>query len=68
MAKTYAEQLESVQAAIEAIELRGQTVTINNRTLGRAELPALYRREARLRTLIDRQARGGIRVMNVVPE
>lgn len=68
MAKTYTEQLESVQAAIETIELRGQTVTINNRTLDRADLPALYKREARLRAFIDRQARGGIRVMNVVPE
>ncbi len=68
MAKTYTEQLESVQAAIEAIELRGQTVTINNRTLGRAELPALYRREVRLRRLVDRATRGGVRVMTVVPE
>ena len=52
-------QLENVQKAIEAIEIRGQEYTIdvngNKRALTRADLKALYQREQYLLRLIRRQ-------------
>lgn len=60
--KTYTEQLESVQAAIEAIEAGAQSYTIQtatgSRTVTRANAESLYKREERLRTLAAREARG----------
>lgn len=67
MAKTYAEQLDEVQAAIEAIEVRGQSYSIGGRSLTRADLKTLYAREERLRALVDRAARGGMRVRYGTP-
>ena len=68
MGKTYAEQLTSVQTAIEEVELTGQSIDINGRTLTRGSLKELYRREARLRTLAAREVRGGgIRLRRGVP-
>lgn len=64
---TYAEQLDSVQAAIATIESGGQAVGFDGRTLSRADLATLYKREKWLRTRVARQARGGARVMRVVP-
>lgn len=61
--KTYTEQLESVQAAIEAIEAGAQSYTIQtpsgSRTVTRGTLDSLYRRESKLRPLAAREARGG---------
>ncbi|MFQ5473939.1 MAG: hypothetical protein ACE5FA_13800 [Dehalococcoidia bacterium] len=57
--KTYQLQLEQVQAAIDAIELRGQSYAIGERTLKRSDLGELYRREERLRRLAKREAAGG---------
>lgn len=65
--ETYTEQLERVQAAIAAIEERGQMVTAEGLTLTRASLDQLYKREERLRKLVDRENRGGIRVRRVTP-
>lgn len=47
-------QLESVRAAIEAIEGGAQEYTIGNRHLKRADLQTLYNRESTLETQIAR--------------
>lgn len=61
--KTYEEQLDSVQAAIAAIEGGAQKYEMDGRTVERAELKTLYDREARLMRLVKRaQAGGGLRV------
>lgn len=60
--KTYQEQLESVQAAIQELETRGQSVDVNGRRLTRADLETLYKREQHLRTMVGRETRGGMRV------
>jgi hypothetical protein len=66
--KTYTEQLESVQAAIDKIESGGQAYSIGGRSLTRADLPTLYAREKQLRALVDRENRGGgIRTRGVTP-
>ncbi len=69
MAKSYAQQLEEVQAAIEAIESGAQSLTVEGiRSLTRADLATLYKREERLQGLALREARGGgIRVRYGVP-
>jgi hypothetical protein len=65
--KSYTEQLESVQAAIEAVEA-GQEYTIGNRTWRGADLKTLYDREQRLMPLVARENNGGgIRVRNIIP-
>jgi len=46
--KTLAEQLESVQSAIEIIEGGAASISINGRQLTRADLKTLYDREASL--------------------
>lgn len=65
---TYEEQLENVQKAIEAIELGGQEYSLevsvtggnsSKRGMTRADLGRLYKREAFLRKMIDRQQGGG---------
>lgn len=70
--KTYTEQLESVQKAIEQIELHGQAYMImdggTQRQLTRGNLAALYKREERLRPLAEAEANGGgIRMSYGVP-
>lgn len=47
--KTYTEQLESVQAAIDKIESGTQSSVYNGRTITRADLEQLYAREKWLR-------------------
>lgn len=59
---TLAEQLASVQAAIEAIESGAQSVTTDGQTTNRPELRTLYAREERLLNKIDRADRGRITV------
>jgi hypothetical protein len=67
----YQTQLESVQAAIARIEAGGQSYSITtssgSRTVTRANLSELYKQEERLRRLVDRQTRGGIRVIGGTP-
>jgi hypothetical protein len=66
--KTYEQQLEEVQTAIAAVETRGQYYSIgSSRTYRRADLDVLYRREERLRKIVDRVARGGVRVQYGTP-
>ena len=65
--KTYAEQLEDVQATIQRIEQNGQSYGIGGRNLTRADLGRLYQREEWLRRRVDRAARGGVRLQSVVP-
>jgi hypothetical protein len=69
MPTTYAQQLESVQTAIAQIELGAQSYTLEGvRTVTRADLGMLYKREERLRVMAAREARGGgIRVRYGVP-
>ena len=63
MAKTYTEQLESVQAAIAAIEEGAQSYTIatpgGSRTVTMADLQTLYDREETLIPKAKRESRGG---------
>lgn len=70
--KTYTEQLESVQAAIEAIEGGAQSYTIQTpagqRVVTRATLKTLYDREEILRPKAARESKGsGARVRYGVP-
>jgi len=58
MAATLAEQLESVQAAIAAIESGAQSTAVDGQTLTRADLKTLYIREENLLRKIDRADRG----------
>lgn len=62
MAATLAEQLESVQAAIAAIESGAQSTTIDGQTVNRADLKTLYIREENLLRKIDRAGRDRITV------
>lgn len=57
--QSYQLQLEEVQAAISAILTRGQRYQIGDRSLTRADLPALTAREKYLRKMADREASGG---------
>lgn len=65
--KTYAEQLASVQAAIEKIEAAGQSFDVDGRTTALAELETLYKRERYLRNMVAREGRAGPRFRQVVP-
>ena len=65
--KTYAEQLEAVQTAIEQVELYGQSTADNGKSLTRANLDALYKREQRLRGLVASQTNGGVVVRGMTP-
>lgn len=67
MAQTYAEQLEEVQAAIQAVQNRGQSYTIKDRSFTRANLRELYEREKHLRAMAAREERGGARVRYGTP-
>ena len=64
MPKTYEEQLASVQAAIEEVELGAQSTTIQtpsgSRTMTMADLKTLYDRETFLRKMVKRETGGGI--------
>jgi hypothetical protein len=59
MPLTTAQQLDQVQTAISQIELYGQSYTFKERTMTRADLQTLYKREERLKTLYVRENRGG---------
>lgn len=65
--KTYTEQLESVQAAIEEIETTGQSSRFSDKALTRGDLSTLYAREKYLRRMAARETRGGIRVKYGTP-
>lgn len=52
------QQLERVQAAIKAIEAGSQEYTINGRTVRRANLEDLYKREKELRMELEDQTHG----------
>lgn len=57
--KTYLEQLEEVQAAITLITTTGQSYTIDNRSMTRADLDKLTQRERYLIGMVNRELRGG---------
>jgi hypothetical protein len=59
--QTYSQQLEAVQAAIEKV-LTGQSYSIGGRTLTRADLDSLTKREQYLRAMVDRENGGGIKL------
>ena len=68
MAKTYTEQLDAVQAAIEKIEAGAQSYTgPTGRQLTRADLETLYKREERLMAKVKRESSGGITIRQVTP-
>ena len=64
---TYAEQLANVQAAIAAIETGAQSYSVGGRSKQAADLAVLYKREAYLRVMVDRDADGGIGVRAATP-
>lgn len=53
-------QLESVQAAIRAIEGGAQSYKISNRSVTRADLATLYARETTLKSQIAREKGGDL--------
>jgi len=57
--KTYLVQLEEIQTAITQIIATGQSYTLDNRSLTRADLDKLTQREKYLLTMVNREARGG---------
>ena len=63
MAYTLAQQLDSVQAAIAAIESGAQEVSVNNRTYRKADLKTLYDREERLLARISRETNGDMKTV-----
>jgi len=69
--KTYAQQLEEVQAAIAAVEggAQGYTITtaVGSRDVKRPDLQWLYPREKWLRSMVARESRGGVRVRYGTP-
>lgn len=70
MTTSYSDQLDSVQAAIAAIESGSQEYSIGggvSRTVKRGDLQTLYSREKYLRKMVDRESRGGIRIRNATP-
>ena len=65
--ETYTVQLERVQAAIGAIEGGSQSYSVAGRTFTKADLETLYKREIFLRSKVDRESNGGIRIMRAIP-
>lgn len=62
MPATLAQQLESVQTAIAALESGAQTTTCDGQTLTKPDLITLYSREYNLLNRIARAERGRITV------
>ena len=66
--RTTTEKLESVQAAIAAIEGGAQSYSISGRSLTRANLAELYKQERFLEKKLARESAGGIGIQYAVPE
>jgi hypothetical protein len=66
MPKTNVEMLDEVQEAISAV-LRNQSYTIDGRTLTRANLADLQKREEALLLRVNRESRGGLSIRLAVP-
>ena len=68
---SYVAQLESVQAAIEAIETGAQSYSITtasgSRSMSRSDLNTLYEREKYLRSMVATEQRGGRRMTGLTP-
>lgn len=64
--KTYAEQLDEVQAAISRLMADGQAWQQGQRSRTEARLSELQERERRLMQLVEREKRGGIRLRRVI--
>lgn len=65
--KSYSEQLEEVQAAISRLMEDGQAWGQGQRSRSEARLAELEAREQRLRRIVARKQRGGIRRFQAVP-
>lgn len=66
MAKTYGQQLDAVQAAIEAVE-SSQSYELDGRKLTRADLSTLYKREDSLIAKIEIHGRNYAPGQNTTP-
>lgn len=66
LAKTYGQQLDAVQTAIEAVET-SQSYELDGRKLTRADLSTLYRREDDLISKIEIHGRNYIPGQNTSP-
>ena len=68
---SYIQQLESVQAAILAIETGAQSYSITtasgSRSMSRSDLNTLYEREKYLRSMVAMERRGGRRMTGLTP-
>lgn len=62
---TAVEELAQLNAAITAIETGAQEYEIAGRKLRRGDLEAMYRERRRLKTEVNRESRGGLRVRGV---
>jgi uncharacterized protein involved in exopolysaccharide biosynthesis len=60
-------ELDAVNAAIEAILVRGQASAIRDNSVTKADLATLYRRKDQLAARLARTARGGIGIRGAVP-
>ena len=65
--ESYTTQLERVQAAIAKLEAGAQSYAIDNHVYTRPDLQTLYDREKWLRSMVGREARGGMRIRYGVP-
>lgn len=65
--QTPAQALANLNAAIYAIEVKGQAYQIGDRKLTRGDLRWLYPERARLEKLVASKNRGGMRMRRVVP-
>lgn len=66
MAKTLGQQLDDTQAAIDAV-LKSQSHEENGKSLTRADLATLYRREEKLLSKIEAHGRNYIAGQNLAP-
>lgn len=72
MARTYAEQLDALDAAIAAIEAGGVAdyeiaAGGDKRRFSKLDLATLYAERRRLESLVKKAARGGMRVRHAQP-
>ncbi len=61
------QQLADVQAALGAVEQRGQRVRIKDRDIWRPDLAALDKRQQRLELKAARAKAGGVRMQRIIP-
>lgn len=64
---TYAERLQLVRDAIDKILTKGQSHSVEGRSMTRADLPTLMDMEERYARLAERETGGGILIRAATP-